>query len=153
MSQKLLWFPVINLHRPGKLTMVEDHFCWYVFPPLGEWKNSDLTNMKTSPQKCTTVGRSDRDPLQLVWSTHRGLTYGCTADCTFCASPALSTQDSGLCISTDTANCAVFLEPVFQRCVKKDGIGCTIHLSHSALWSCFIFWGETLSSLQNVAKN
>ena len=39
-----------------------------------------------------------------------GLTYGCTADCTFCASPALATQDNGLCISTDVAQCATLLD-------------------------------------------
>lgn len=38
-------------------------------------------------------------------STLRGLTYGCTADCSFCASQALVTEDHGLCVSSDVARC------------------------------------------------
>lgn len=51
------------------------------------------------------VARCDVDEMILDDLRCR-LTYGCTADCTFCASPALATQDNGLCISTDVAQCA-----------------------------------------------
>jgi len=50
------------------------------------------------------VSRCDVDDMILDELTCR-LTYGCTASCTFCASPALATQDNGLCVSTDTSSC------------------------------------------------
>ena len=53
----------------------------------------------------TQIQRCDVDELILDELTCR-LTYGCTADCTFCASPALATQDNGLCVSEDVADCA-----------------------------------------------
>ncbi|CAK8985770.1 unnamed protein product [Durusdinium trenchii] len=50
------------------------------------------------------VPRCDTDEMILDELRCR-LTYGCTADCTFCASPALVTQDNGLCVSEDVASC------------------------------------------------
>ncbi|CAE7337395.1 unnamed protein product [Symbiodinium pilosum] len=50
------------------------------------------------------VDRCDVDEMILDDLMCR-LTYGCTASCTFCASPSLATQDNGLCVSSDVANC------------------------------------------------
>ena len=68
------------------------------------------------------VARCDVDEMILDDLRCR-LTYGCTADCTFCASPALSTQDSGLCISTDTANCAVLGGQVLEGNIFDETMG------------------------------
>ena len=64
-----------------------------------EWRPAILHD-----QTGCRVARCDVDEMILDELTCR-LTYGCTASCTFCASPALATQDNGLCVSTDIASC------------------------------------------------